>query len=113
VVAAINAGPRTVTVGPAEVAFLTYKSGSALACSGASEVAAFPDELAPGTMHVLKIPLTCAPTETGDYEVVGYVTLEGATRLEVGRLALRVTTVPTFYIPEPVFELELSPKLAP
>jgi hypothetical protein len=102
VLSLVNGGNRTVPVGPARLTFLTYRKGSSLPCSGQTEAIALPDTLAPGTVHVIQAPVTCAPTERGQYEIVGRLTLSGtAEQIEVGRVALKVTRNPVLFAPDP------------
>jgi hypothetical protein len=98
----VNASSRTVPLGSARLAFLTYRKGAPLPCSGQSESIALPDELAPGAMYSVHAPVTCAPSEQGQYEIVGHLTLGDTTEgIEVGRVALKVTRDPVVFEPDP------------
>ena len=98
----VNAAKDPVPLGPGELSFLTYRRGSSLPCSGQSEPVALPETLAPGTLHVVRAPVTCAPSEEGFYEVVGRFKFSGVSdELEVGRVSLKVTRSPFLYVPEP------------
>ncbi len=102
VVAVVNGSSRPVPVGQARLAFLTYKKGSPLPCSGQAEAVAFPEELAPGSVHVIQAPVACAPSEEGRYEIVGRLTLNDVgEEVEIGRVALKVTRDPLLFAPEP------------
>ncbi len=96
VVALINGSPRVVPLGPARLAFLVFRRGSPLPCSGESERLALPESLGPGATHTAYAAVTCAPSEEGDYELVGKLALgEGSPEpVEIGRVNLRVSRDP-------------------
>ena len=105
VVAAINASSDPIPLGPARLSFLTYKGMSALPCSGASESLAFPRELAPGATVTLAVPVACAPSQEGMYQIVGRLAFEGERKeTEIGRVILVVTHRPIVFTPglEPI-----------
>jgi hypothetical protein len=110
VLAVVNAGREPIRVGPARLAFLTYKKGSPLACAGQAESIALPDELASGAIHVARAPIACAPSEEGRYEVVGRFQLRDGDEIEVGRVPLNVTRDPLLFGPEPWPPLEERPR---
>jgi hypothetical protein len=102
VVGVINGSPRPIAVGPGRLAFLVYRTGSPLPCSGQAEPIALPDELAPGRMYVVQAPIACAPSAEGKYEIVGHLSLgDGAEPIEIGRVGLRVTSDPALFVPLP------------
>jgi hypothetical protein len=102
VVAVINASAASRAVGTGRLTFLVYRKGSPLPCSGRVETIAFPEELAPGTMRVVRAPIACAPSSEGKYEVVGQLSLgESGESFEIGRIALRVTSDPKAFTPMP------------
>ena len=102
VLAVVNGSTHAVRVGPARLAFTTYRKGSTLPCSGQAESLLLPDELAPGTMHVVQKAVACAPSEEGQYEIVGRLTFgESPEEIEVGRVSLKVSRDPILFIPEP------------
>jgi hypothetical protein len=102
VLSLVNGGNRPVPLGPARLAFLTYRKGSSLPCSGQGESLALPDTLAPGTVHVVQAPVTCSPSERGQYEIVGRLTFSGtAEQIEAGRITLKVTRSPVLFAPDP------------
>jgi hypothetical protein len=106
-VAVINGSREPIHVGPARLAFAVYKKGSALACSGNAESVALPESVAPGATHTVLVPLACAPSEQGSYEIVGRLALESTgEEQEAGRMGLEVTGNPLVFTPvppEPVF----------
>ena len=98
----VNATKDPLPLGPGELSFLTYRRGSSLACSGQSEPVALPEAIAPGTIHVVRAPVTCAPSDEGFYEIVGRFKFYGETdQVEVGRISLKVSRAPFLYVPEP------------
>lgn len=102
VLSLVNGGSRPVLVGPGRLAFTTYREGSSLPCSGQAESLVLPDALAPGAVHVIQAPVTCAPSTEGEYEIVGRLTLgNGVDPVEVGRVALKVTRTPVLFAPDP------------
>ena len=102
VVAAINASADPIPLGKARLSFLTYKGMSALPCSGANETLAFPRELASGATVTLAVPVACAPSEEGMYQIVGRLAFEGDRReTEIGRVLLVVTHRPIVFAPGP------------
>ena len=102
VVAFVNGSNRTVPVGPARLAFLTYKQGSPLPCSGQVASLALPGELAPGAIHLAPAPVACAPAEEGRYEIVGKLTLaESGEGIDIGRVVLKVKNDPLLFDPAP------------
>jgi hypothetical protein len=102
IVAVIDGGHEPVHLGPARLTFAVTKKGSALACSGRAEPVALPESIAPGTMITVTVPLACAPSEPGSYEVVGRLALESTgEEQEAGRLGLEVTGNPLVFTPVP------------
>jgi hypothetical protein len=101
VVAIVNGAEHPVPVGPARIAFVTYKKGSSLPCSGQAESIAFPEQLAPGATHLAQAPVACAPAEEGRYEIVGRLSLGDGIELEIGRLGVKVSRDPLLFVPEP------------
>gem|GEM_PF-3598215 len=102
VLSLVNGGSHPVLVGPGRLAFLTYREGSSLPCSGQAESVVLPDALAPGAVQVLQARVTCAPSTEGEYEIVGRLTLGHAGEsVEVGRVALKVTRNPVVFAPDP------------
>ncbi len=100
VVAVINGSRRNVRVGPASLAFLVYKEGSSLPCSGQGESLALPEELPPGGLRVVHAPVACAPSEEGRYVIVGRLSLRDVGQeIEVGRVPLEVTRDPLLFAP--------------
>jgi hypothetical protein len=106
-VAAINASDRALPVGPVSVTFDVHRHGSPLTCAGQAERVDLPEYVMPGATALGAVPLTCAPEETGAYDVIGRVLLEGDTEsVEAGRLGLTVAHDPLRFapIPDPVLE---------
>ncbi len=102
VVAVVNGSSLPVLVGHARLAYLTYKKGSPMPCSGQAEPIAFPEQLAPGNVQVIHAPVACAPSEEGRYEIVGRLTFgDVGEEVEIGRVALKVTLDPLLFAPEP------------
>jgi hypothetical protein len=100
VVAVINASADSIAVGPARLAFLTYKGSSSLPCSGQDEALTFPATLEPGSMVTVPAPVACAPSTEGIYEIVGKLGFANdEPKLEIGRVDLTVTTRPLFFNP--------------
>ncbi len=101
VVALINGSNRAVALGPSRISLLMFKEGSSLPCAGRPEPIDEPDALAPGAVHVVRVPVTCAPTEEGRYEIVGRFAVGNAAEVELGRVGLLVTQSPYFlFTPE-------------
>jgi hypothetical protein len=102
VLAVVNGSNRPVRVGSGRLAFLTYRKGSRLPCSGQAASLVLPAELAPGAMSTVREPLACAPSEEGQYEVIGRLTFGDPTEeVEVGRVSLKVTRYPITFDPDP------------
>ncbi len=99
-IAVINGGRRAIAMGPARIAFATYRQGAKYPCAGEAEALDFGERLDPGNMHVASAPVACAPAQEGHYEIVGRFTLENGSELEVGRIALEVTRYPTRFTPD-------------
>ncbi|HEY8090759.1 MAG TPA: hypothetical protein VIF09_23015 [Polyangiaceae bacterium] len=95
VVALVNGGREPVPVGPARVSLLVFKQGAGLPCAGQEDLQQ-PASLAPGRAHVVRVPVTCAPTREGHYELVGRLSLGGEAQTEIGRVGLLVTQDATF-----------------
>lgn len=109
-----NGGPRPVPVGSGRLAFATYRLGSPLPCSGQSEPFRLPEVLASGTTATVQVPVACAPSELGRYEVVGRLALrDDTTDVEAGRFILKVTQEPLLFSPEPWHAWPRSETLAP
>jgi len=101
VVALINASNRAVAVGPSHASLLVFKTGAPLPCAGRQERLAEPETLAPGGVRVTRVPVECAPTEEGHYEIVGRFAVGNAPEEEIGRVGLLVTQSPYFlFTPE-------------
>lgn len=102
VLAFINGSRRRIPVGPARVAFLVYKLGTPLPCSGQANTVSVPESLEPGAVHLARAPVACAPSEEGNYSIVGKLTLANATdEVEVGKVPLRVSGEPRIFAPGP------------
>ncbi len=102
VLALINGGPRAVPLGPASLSFLVYKKGSPYPCQSEAKPLALPAELAPGSVYTESLPISCAPSEEGAYEVSGRFRLDDGGEVEIGRFALRVTRDPLLFTPLPL-----------
>jgi hypothetical protein len=94
VVALINGSGTSAPVGPAHVSLLVFKRGEALPCKGREEQLWEPPSLPPGAMHVVRVPVTCAPAGEGRYDIVGRFALAGGAEVEIGRVGLLVTQSP-------------------
>jgi hypothetical protein len=91
-VAFINGTAQTLPLVSPTISFLVYKRGETLPCSGKSESLELPATLAPATVHVAKAPVACAPSEVGDYDIVGKLSVAGTPgEIEAGRVGLKVT----------------------
>lgn len=102
VLAFINGSPKPIAVGPARIAFLVYKLGTPLPCSGQAGDIAPPAEIGPGSVHIVQAPVACAPSQEGDYSIVGKLNLVGLKdEVEVGRIPLRVSGDPRLFAPSP------------
>lgn len=104
VVAFINASAQPIALAPAKLAFLTYRQGATLSCSGQTNDLVLPTEIAPGAVHTVMSPVACAPAEEGVYEVVGHLEMRGAARFEIGRVRIQVTRDPLLFSPERTFD---------
>ncbi|MFO0662927.1 MAG: hypothetical protein U0174_03195 [Polyangiaceae bacterium] len=102
VLAFVNGGSKPITVGPGHIAFLVYKQGTALPCSGQEGIVAGPEELLPGAMHIVRSPVACAPSEEGNYAIVGRLRVDrSGSEVAVGKIPLRVTGEPRAIAPIP------------
>jgi hypothetical protein len=102
VLVVVNGSDRPVRVGSARLGVQTYRKGSPLPCSGQTEHIQLPTELLPGSITLVRRPLTCAPAQEGQYELVGRVAFGGAAEeIETGRISLRVTRDPILFDPDP------------
>ncbi len=101
VLAVVNGSNQPARVDSARLGLLTYRKGSPLPCSGQAEPIRLPVELLPGSTSIVRLPLSCAPSEEGQYEIVGRVVFGGAEEIEVGRVSLRVTRAPILFDPDP------------
>ena len=106
VVALINAGTRTVHVGPGKLAFEVCREGSRadskVPGTGQAEAVELPKELGAGAVFVAKAPIVGGPSSEGRYEIVGRLTLtETGEEVEIGRIPLHVSGDPSLYAPEP------------
>lgn len=95
-VALVNGSDRTVTVGPSSLSLLVSREGELLPCTEGRILLHEPDALAPGTVHVVRVPVTCEPTRQGRYLVVGRFTDREVHDVEIGRFGLLVTGNPYF-----------------
>lgn len=101
-IALINATNRPLAVGAATLTLTTYKVGSSLPCAGNAEPITFADSIAKGAMLIAKAPVTCAPSEQGDYDIVGNLRLAGSdSNLVAGSIHLTVTKDPLLFAPSP------------
>jgi hypothetical protein len=87
-VALVNGGPAPATLDSARVSLLVFKEGAGLPCAGREQPLDEPDVLAPGEVHVVRVPVTCAPTEPGRYTIVGRFVMGSGPQLEIGRVGL-------------------------
>jgi hypothetical protein len=98
--AVTNGSNEMVRLPKGRLAFLTFKKGSPLPCSGESEPIELDAEIAPGRNFVARVPLACAPSEVGRYEVLGRLTFDdGSEGTDVGRFWLKVKRDPVFDTP--------------
>jgi hypothetical protein len=93
-VSLVNGGRDPVAVGPARLSLLVFRKGSALPCASRAQALDEPETLAPGTMHVTRVPVLCVPTSEGHYLITGRLDLGGGRELDIGRVALDVTGDP-------------------
>jgi hypothetical protein len=97
----VNGSDRPVTVGPARMAMLVFKRGESLPCTGRQENLDEPATLAPGSIHLARLPVSCAPASEGQYEIVGRLVLGAGPEVEIGHVGLLVTASPYFlFTPE-------------
>jgi hypothetical protein len=102
VVGLVNGTNQPVPLGAGKIAFLTYRQGSPLPCAGQATQVALPDELAPGAIHLVSAPVTCAPSSEGRYEIVGKLTLgKDVEGVEIGRARINVRRDPLLFDPDP------------
>lgn len=97
----VNAGRRAQPLGRITLSFETTKQGAGLPCAGESEPLKLPAELAPGAVEFLRIPVTCAPSEPGKYEIAGRLLLESGFAASVGSIHVEVSENPMLFSPEP------------
>ena len=105
VLAVINGSKSSIGLGPAKVSFVVYKKGSPYPCTSEAKPVSLPAELASGGVFTTQLPISCAPTEEGQYEVSARLSLEGAEEIEIGRLGLQVTRDPLLFTPLPITPL--------
>jgi hypothetical protein len=106
-VALINGGARAVAIGQSTVAMSLLREGGTFACSAREQTLDEPRVLPAGSVHVVLVPVTCAPEELGRYEVVARFTGGDVREVDIGRFGLLVTGNPYFsFVPEwPMFPL--------
>lgn len=101
VVAFINGGAALLPLKGIKLGFSVYKRGTEFPCAGQAEPLALPEVLPALGMTVARAPITCAPSEQGDYVIVGRLhTDEHPAELDIGRFALRVTHSPLLFAPD-------------
>lgn len=93
-VALINGSAQPVSIGNAQLEVSVFKLGSPLPCNGGRQPVEAPAVLGPGSTYLARLPLTCAPSSEGQYEIVGRLVLTDRTSIEIGRVGLLVTTTP-------------------
>jgi len=103
VLALVNGGHDVVRVGPAYLAVLEFRRGTPVPCAGRRQQVDEPAVLAPGAIHLVRVPVACAPTREGQYDLVGRFALDGGQEIEIGRVGLLVTETLNyvFSTPEP------------
>jgi hypothetical protein len=102
VVALVNGSKDPIELGPGSMAFRTYRNNSKLPCAGQKARLALPETLAPGSLHIVYVPLACAPSLEGRYEIIGRFALDtNSETVEVGHFALDVTSDPRRFSPAP------------
>jgi len=100
--AVINGSKSTIGLGPAKLSFVVFKKGSPYPCTSEAKPVSLPAELASGGVFTTQLPISCAPSEEGQYEVSARLGLEGAEEVEIGRLGLQVTRDPLLFTPLPL-----------
>jgi hypothetical protein len=101
VVAFINGGPTPLALGQVKLGFSVFKRGTDIPCAGQTEPVALPAALPGFGIVVARAPITCAPSEQGDYLIVGRLqTEQHPEEVDIGRFALRVTQNPLLFAPE-------------
>jgi hypothetical protein len=93
-VALINGNAHPVPIGNVQLETSVFKRGSPLPCNGGRQPVDVPAVLGPGSTYLARLPLTCAPSSEGQYEVVGRLVLADRSSVEIGRVGLLVTTIP-------------------
>jgi hypothetical protein len=101
VLALINDSKRTIPLGPAKLSFVVYKKGSPYPCTSEAKPLSLPEQLASGAVYTAQLPISCAPSEEGQYEVSGRFSMNGSEEIEIGRLGLHVTSNPLLFTPLP------------
>ncbi len=102
--AVTNGSSEVVRLPTARLSFLTLRRGSPLGCAGESDTITFDRDILPGQTQVTRVTLACAPSEEGNYTVLGHLTLEGATTgTDVGGFSLEVENDSTFIPSAPPF----------
>ncbi len=102
-VAVVNGSSQRVQVGPGHLSLMTYRRGSAIPCSGETQVLALPAYLEPGRTAVVPAPVSCSPSEEGQYELEGLFNLDkDEPPLTIGGVPLKVSTEPPPLVPVPL-----------
>ena len=101
VLALINGSAHAIALGPAKLSFVVFKKGSPYPCASEAKPLGLPHELASGTLYTAQLPISCAPTEEGQYEISGRFSMDGGEEIEIGRLGLSVTRDPLLFTPLP------------
>lgn len=107
VVALVNGGHGVVQVGSAHMTVLEFRKRTPVPCAGRREEIDEPATLAPGAIHLSRVPVACAPTQEGQYDLVGRFALDGGEEIEIGRIGLLVTETLNYIFssPEPPSKL--------
>jgi hypothetical protein len=100
VLAIVNGGRGVAALGPAQLSFLTFKRGSTLPCVDQAEPLALPSVVESGRVHVVRVPIGCAPEERGDYQVVARMKFDDdrGEGIEIGRVGVTVTAESNYMV---------------
>lgn len=101
VIGLMNGRSIPVHLGRSRLAFLVYKKGSSIPCASDGAELDAPEQLGPGELRTLQSPVACAPSEQGEYEIHGFLSLvETGEEIDIGTVSLRVTRDPVEFAPK-------------
>ena len=96
VILLVNASARSITLEHPNVLFRVSRVGSRIPCMGEA-VPLDVSVLAPGAIHVRRVPVTCVLHEPGNYSVEGALVLDQKREGPLGRVRLAISKDPLLF----------------